>query len=233
MSDALGELVCRVRTARVPPETGHLTKLLDRVEHHRRERYREDVDRHRFTAAAALNRLTLADHTGCRPADIRIDRTCEECGGPHGRPRVDIRSRAAIDVSVTHAGSFVAVALVEQGRVGVDIDVVPADYHDLIDAVAHSDERAGITSAHQFTQTWVRKEAILKAHGAGLRIEPNGFVAPEPGRTPSLVRLPGIGPLTCRLVDLDVDDDHLGSVAVLTATAVRFEIEDATTALAP
>ena len=62
--------------------------LLNDVERARRDQYLRADDRTRFTLAAALLRLVAAEEAGLHPTDVLIDRTCERCGRPHGKPRL-------------------------------------------------------------------------------------------------------------------------------------------------
>ncbi len=77
--------------------------------------YSGPADQGRSLLAAALLRAAAATALGVDPADLHVDRTCEECGKPHGKPVV-----AGVEVSVSHAGLLVVVAV---GSIPVGIDV--------------------------------------------------------------------------------------------------------------
>src|SRR3954452_22176139 len=81
--------------------------VLDDIECVRRDRYLREEDRTRFTLGAVLLRLVVGS---AQP----IDRTCERCGEPHGRPRLPGDDR---HVSVTHSGAIAAVAITGAGPV--------------------------------------------------------------------------------------------------------------------
>lgn len=82
---------------------------------------------------------------------------CPRCGGEHGRIHV---SGVEAAVSVSYAGGW-AAAVVAEGWARVGIDVVRADAGGLDRVLPGAD-------AH----TWARVEAVLKADGRGLDVDP-------------------------------------------------------------
>lgn len=130
----------------------------------------------------------------------QITATCRRCGGPHGQPVV-----ASACVSASYAGGLVAVAVC--GRpVGVDLELAGATafpgFPDVALGPAEPDgDRA---------RSWTRKEAILKATGDGLTVDPRAV-----GVAGGVVRWAAApGPIA--LADLVVPDGFAGAVAVLT-----------------
>ena len=103
---------------------GHLA-LLDETERRRWTAYRRDADRERFLAGCVLAKAALARYAGLRPADVRFDRTCGECGEPHGKPAFK-----TFEHSVAHSGDLVAVA-VAGNPVGVDVEQLDGRPHPL------------------------------------------------------------------------------------------------------
>ncbi|WP_338750720.1 4'-phosphopantetheinyl transferase family protein [Janibacter alittae] len=90
--------------------------LLDDRETERLDRMERAADRGRFVLGAALLRLAVGAATGEEPRSVAVGRTCADCGGDHGAPRVD-----GVRVSVTHAGPLVLVATAADA-VGVDVE---------------------------------------------------------------------------------------------------------------
>lgn len=125
-----------------------LLRILDTTERARIESLDRPADRGRSLLGAALLRVAVASHLGLAPADVVVDRTCDECGGPHGAPRILSPGLPAPWVSVSHSGVLAVVALSPHGPVGIDVQRLS----DL------TDPRAG--------QDWVRREALLKARTA-------------------------------------------------------------------
>ena len=76
--------------------------LLDETERRRWAAYRREEDRTRFLAGCALAKTALARYTGQRPADVRFDRTCGQCGEPHGKPVIE---GGGIEHSVAHSAT--------------------------------------------------------------------------------------------------------------------------------
>lgn len=162
---------------------------------------RVDADRRRFVGARALLRATVAASTeGAEVDDVEVRQRCARCGGDdHGLPRVVVAGRPGPAVSLTHAGALVAVAVGGGRRVGIDLE-----------PLASATDRALGELA-----TWVRTEAVLKAVGLGVDVEPSpvrldpasgaASVEPGPGRRRATV---------LRLADVVTDADHLAAVAV-------------------
>lgn len=154
---------------------GHVD-LLDPVERRRRAEYRRAPDRDRFTIGAALCRAVLGAHLQIPPARVPLSRSCESCPRPHGRPRLPWADGPT--VSVSHSQDLVVVALAPTRglRVGVDVEPVAAApaaadldvfsrAEHLLSAPLGHDHRAALA-----LRAWVRKEAVLKATGDGLRV---------------------------------------------------------------
>ena len=114
-----------------------------------------------LVVGAVLLRVAVGRTTGRDPWSVAVDRTCDDCGRPHGRPAVE-----GVHVSVAHAGPLVLVATAA-GPVGVDVESA----------------RRGPDVAE-----WVRQEAAFKAHGSrdgdGLHVQP--LVTPLPGHAAAL-----------------------------------------------
>ena len=140
---------------------------------------------------------------------------CPRCGSDaHGRPR--LLPTAAVrhpgHVSLARAGDLSVVALTDVGPVGVDVEAVDAAGFPGFDDVAlHPDEHA--SSAEDRTRLWVRKEALLKAYGLGLAVDPREVLVDDDGRVTwsSPRRAPG----AVRLLDVAVRGQVV-AVAVLT-----------------
>lgn len=54
----------------------------------RRAAYRLPADQDRFTLGVALTRTVLGALLGVVPEEVKLDRSCPDCGKPHGRPRL-------------------------------------------------------------------------------------------------------------------------------------------------
>lgn len=102
---------------------------------------------------------------------VRVRRT------PTGRPELQDSDLA---VSVAHSGDVVLVAIASTRDVGVDIEVLRPDVGGwaLVEQALTEQERERLDAIaapcrpESFLHTWTRKEAILKAAGVGLGIDP-------------------------------------------------------------
>ncbi|GGO21593.1 4'-phosphopantetheinyl transferase family protein [Micromonospora parathelypteridis] len=201
--------------------------LLEPGERERYDAYRRPDDRARFLTGATLVRRLFAQHLGVQPARVRLTRTCPDCPRPHGKVRLDRRAHPQgppMEVSVSHSGQWVVVSTCRSRPVGVDVERLdPTLDHAALGRFAlPSDELRALRDlpvparAAPFTQRWARREAAVKATGAGLRVPvgslelvpaaPGGWIGTWPGRPD----LPVV-----RVYDLDSDDEHRAAVAVL------------------
>ena len=201
--------------------------LLDETERQRWAAYRRDEDRERFLAGCALAKTALAQYTGLRPADVRFDRTCRECGKPHGKPAL---AYGDLEHSVAHSGDLVVVA-VARAPVGVDVEQLDSRAHPLggdgdpkaLARLVLSDaERTALAAVHlsararQFLVAWTRKEAVTKATGDGLRASFSDIVVAADAGPPRLVSWPHpLAPESVSLRDLEVDTGYVAALAVI------------------
>lgn len=142
----------------------------DPAERERAARFAFERDRVRYLRCRRALRLLLAARHGAAPESLRF------ATGPHGKPCLPA-ARGGFNTS--HAEGFALVALSEEADVGVDVELVRdrGDIHDLARGVFDGAERARLArtppagAIRDFLAGWTRKEAVLKAHGAGLTIE--------------------------------------------------------------
>lgn len=202
----------------------HLLLLSD-VEVNRRGAYMRENDRARFTLGAVLLRLVVGARLGLDAAAVHVDRTCADCGQPHGRPRL---TDSELHLSVTHSGDFTGIAVTAAGPVGIDVEVVRSfDYRALLDDVLAHEEREREPTLQEFFRYWTRKEAVLKATGAGLAVPMHTVVVTRPARPPHLVRYPGGRPPASHMIDSAPAPGYEGAATVLGAEAVAFRTRDA------
>ncbi len=172
-----------------------LESLLDNAERERLGRLRRRRDRERFVVGAALARTIVADYAGTAPARIGLDRTCADCGAAHGKPRV-IGCDDAVELSISHSGDRVVVAIALGKAVGVDVESPrddAAQLLELVDDVLRPEEARRLRAlpaneqAAGFLTYWTRKESLLKATGEGLRLGLASVAVTGPGEPPRLL----------------------------------------------
>ena len=187
--------VCRVWWARSTDVGPHLDAVLTGADLERRARLAWRADRDRLTVACALARVVLGRLVGTPPRDIRIDRTCRYCDGPHGKPWLP--STPQVQFSLAHAGDCVVVAVVCDCPVGVDVEeagrLTTAEVDRMASLVLAAPERAVLARRPDaerpsvFTSYWVRKEAVLKATGEGLSAPLDELVVSPPAAGPEVL----------------------------------------------
>lgn len=212
-----------------------LHALLDPAERDRCARYLLTEDRARYLVAHALVRLLLSAQLGVSPSQLRFDTRCHRCGRAHGKPRLSGDGPA---FSISHAGGRVAVALTAGAPVGVDVGVLVGepDLDHLILSALAPQERTALAALGPadrltaFLTLWVRKEALLKATGDGLAVEPSAIVLTAPGAPPRVLAAQALG-AQVHLHDLQPGIGHVACVAVVGGPEPRVTELDATTLL--
>jgi 4'-phosphopantetheinyl transferase len=203
--------------------------LLSPLEHERRERYVRACDRARFALAAALLRLLVAARTGEAPTEVAIERTCPRCGEPHGRPLVGgAGAKLALHASVSHAGELAIVALSRGAPVGVDIEALGSTPPSALvdDILAPAEAPLAADDAHAFYRIWTRKEAVLKATGAGLELGMARVELSPPDEPPALVAYDGAPSPASVISDLQPAPGHVGALCVLHPGPLRVRLRD-------
>lgn len=148
---------------------------LSAPEEERARRFVFERDGERFVAAHAALRDTLSALTGIPAALLDFTQ------GPFGKPA--LAGVPSLRFNLSHCRSFALIAVCERAEVGVDIELLrpmpdaealalacfTQSEHEALAAVAPAArERAFLTC-------WTRKEACLKATGAGLSADTRSF----------------------------------------------------------
>jgi 4'-phosphopantetheinyl transferase len=186
--------------ARIDQARDEFVDDLDDIERGRLAAYVQDADKARFLLGATMVRRLLAARFSLRPAMVRLDRTCPDCGKPHGKVSAD-----GVELSVTHSGDLIGVAIADV-PVGIDVEKIdPAlDVDPLARMVLAPDEVQelqkydGLKKIRAFTAYWTSKEAVVKATGEGLRADLRS-VDPD------------------RAIELITDPDYRAALAVVSA----------------
>lgn len=206
---------------------GHLG-LLDDAERDRWARLRRDDDRRRLAVGAVMLRLAAAELSGVPAGSVRVDRTCDGCGAPHGRPQLP---GTGLFASVSHSADRVAVAVTDVAPLGVDVEaVVPGQADALRATVLGAGEQAG--SDAEFFVYWTRKEAAVKATGDGLRVPLRDVLVSAPGAPAALRSYPGRPHLVAAMTDLAPGEGYAAALAVLHPEPGPVRQIDGTTSLA-
>jgi 4'-phosphopantetheinyl transferase len=152
-------------------------ELLDDADRQRAGRMKRARDAEARTLAYALHRLFLGAAMGLDPHLVPLSRD------RHGCP---LLAQGDWRTSLSHAEGAMAFAACATGPVGIDIEHAgrAADIDGIADEIWHPVEREALSGAPRLRrtqallETWVRKEAYLKASGTGLREPMSRFALP-------------------------------------------------------
>jgi 4'-phosphopantetheinyl transferase len=230
---------CDVWWAHPAAETPGLYGLLDEVEQGRYANYRREADKRRFLTGRALIRGVVAAELGVRPADVVLDSACFDCGKPHGKPRV---VGSTLEVSISHSGDWVVLAMTDGAPVGVDVEEVrDAEVDGLAGICFSAGELTTFKSVPEadrrgaFFTYWSRKEAVLKATGKGMWVVMNKLTLSAYDEDPRVVASESseVDIATVQMADLDRGPDYRAALAIFADTAPKVEEHDATPVLTP
>lgn len=173
------------------PLSVELEPLLSEDERERAERFHFDLHRHRFVGCRGTLRQILAAYLGANPRSIEFHY------GFHGKPSL---RGAGIWFNLAHAEDLALFAIGDRPRIGVDLEWIrDVPEMDLLVKTFFSPNEARVFAAlgarekrMAFFRLWTRKEAWLKATGAGIshllgEVEVS-FLEDEPPRIKQLPR---------------------------------------------
>ena len=192
-------------------DRGRALHLLGSAERARAVRIANVGLRDRFLLGRMLLRDLAAEAGGLRAESVEVTAVCERCGAEHGRPRLQWSDAPAAPPTASLAScAHLVVAAIAPAGVAVGVDLEPARVPREADAARRRAivELLGGTP-RTAVRRWVRVEAVLKADGRGLRVEPGLIAFAETrsargGRGGVTARVPGV-PTVYDLVDRRVE----------------------------
>lgn len=199
------------------PELHDMQRLLSGDEQARADRLRFSRARMGFIAARGFLRLILARYLEKEPGEIRF------AYGSHGKP--ELAAEGGLRFNLSHSGNIALYAMTLERGVGIDVEEMRSDLPCLRLAERYFSPREiaelkalpGNLQQEAFYNCWTRKEAYLKACGAGFSQSISAFdVSLIPGSTAAL-----LGHRTCpeevgrwRLADIPVAPGYRAALAV-------------------
>jgi 4'-phosphopantetheinyl transferase len=161
----------------------------------RARRFHFERDRHAFVVSRGTLRLLLAAETGAPPASLAFAR------GANGKPSLASGNPRDVRFNVSHSGGVTLLAFARAREIGVDIEALrPLPERDAVArrffSVAEADDLASLPEGEReraFFACWTRKEAFIKAAGAGLgTFALDRFrVSLRPGDAPRVLEIDG------------------------------------------
>ena len=195
-----------------------LQVLLSGDERDKAMRFRRDADRDRYVASHAMVRLVLSRYVGAPPASLEFG------VGEHGKPELEQDPGFPLSFNLSHSGDLALFVISGECAVGVDIEEirdgmdVPALARSVLSEAELQVLRAAPLDEQRslFFRTWVRKEAVLKACGLGLALEPRqvAVLRDESGSDPCTATvLPAINQAKWGVRDVEISDRYAAAVA--------------------
>ena len=171
--DAIAIDLCRL--ADITEHPLQCTAALDDDEITEADAFHQDLHRAWFIKRRWLRKCAIAECCDINIESIRIEHN------ELGRPLITAPSNAArLTLSTSHSMGLAAVALAPGLEFGIDIEFLEPEYATPAAArvFMHPDELDTWRTLRDtdrvaaFFDTWTRKEALLKAHGTGFKIDP-------------------------------------------------------------
>ena len=199
-----------------------LAGLLSADERERAGRFASERDRRRYIVARARLRKLLGERLGAAPESLQF------VYSPHGKPALArCPGQRDLRFNVSHCGEVAAYAFADGRELGVDIEKVrELPDADVIAMRFFSGRERGVylrlpvrERTQGFFNCWTRKEAFMKALGAGLSHSLEAFdVSLTPGKPARLLRVGGVPASRCgwTLSSFDPAPGLVGAVAVQT-----------------
>ncbi|MFI7080782.1 4'-phosphopantetheinyl transferase family protein [Micromonospora sp. NPDC049903] len=222
------EGTCQVWWAEVgSPDDERLLALLSAPERDRHAGFTDPHSRATHLTARALTRLVLAGMLDTPATGLRFEAVCRQCGGPHGKPVLRVPA-APVTFSVAHSGRWCAVAFAGRTEVGVDVERISVRGRDLPWRALSPVERAVVAATADrdrtaaFIRYWTRKEALVKATGDGLTVDPATITVSAPDQPARMLRWTGTSTPVARphLADLAAPTGYAAALASLGRTLV-------------
>lgn len=178
-----------------PTDLEHLRGVLNSDERARAARFHFPKDQQHFEAARGTLRMILARYLDRAPAQL------EFIYGPYGKPELAPGDNAdGLRFNVSHSQGLALYAITRYYQIGVDLEGVRANFawEDIAGRCFAPREVEALrllpaaSRAGAFLNCWTRKEAFVKALGAGLSLPLDQFeVSLAPGEPARLLRTTG------------------------------------------
>ena len=188
--------------------------LLSADERSRAERFRFARDRRRYIVARGTLRRLLAARLGCAADAVSF------AYGPFGKPV--LRHAGPLSFNLSHCDELAVLAVTDGAPVGIDLERIRPIADDFAEHAFAAEECAALHALPRrcleaaVFACWTRREAYVKATGAGLSQPPGSFAVSIDLSRPALLRIDAepesVGQWT--LADLAVQPGYAAALAV-------------------
>lgn len=142
--------------------------LLNTEEKSRAQRFHFTKDQNHFTVARGLLRKILSQYLSTTPTELQFQYN------PHGKPF--LKNYPDLQFNISHANGMALYAITREESIGIDIEFMgrACDIDGIAERFFSANEYTtlqnvtGQEKIQAFFNGWARKEAFLKALGAGL-----------------------------------------------------------------
>jgi phosphopantetheinyl transferase len=147
-------------------------ELMCAAEQKKESHYVQLADRQRHRLAHGLKRCLLAQFFGLPEQQLQFKKTA------YGKPYLASPEKSNLKFNLSHSGDWVALALMEEIEVGIDVEsakiLADSDWQNLALLIRHQKDPV-INNIQDFYRLWVMKESVVKALGLGLNLPLNEF----------------------------------------------------------
>ncbi|EHS52910.1 phosphopantetheine-protein transferase [Rhizobium sp. PDO1-076] len=191
---------------------------LSQDELERAQRFVKPRDTRRYMAGRAGLRSILGDYLSIAPKDVRFSYT------EFGKPYLDTTGERPLEFNLSHSADQALLAVSRHFTLGVDVEEIKPIAEDVaghfFSAAECTELRAYPTHEHMaaFYRCWTRKEAFVKAHGAGLSLALDCFDVSLSASPQQILRRldPAVGAAQdWMIMNIDVAEGFCAAVAVL------------------
>lgn len=201
-----------------PDRVLSLRELLSADEKEKADRFYFQRDRDRYTVGRGMLRIILGLYLRSDPVALAFSYNS------YGKPSLDgAEGRTGYRFNVSHSDVLAVYAVTRDREIGIDVEKVRADLADeqIADRFFSKSEADQLRRLPEeirqaaFFSCWTKKEAYIKARGAGLSIGLDQFdVAFAPGEPPALLRANGDEPSRWSLMALSPEPGFMSAIAV-------------------
>jgi 4'-phosphopantetheinyl transferase len=212
------KVVLASTNAAIEPHRG----LLSAAERERAGRFTFELEQARFTSCRASLRVLLGRYTGVPPDKIVFRYE------PHGKPALTAVSGWQFNVS--HSRGLAAIAISRYDPLGIDIELIDPQFPraEVAPDILASDEISDLDALPPgeqpgyFFQLWTLKEAMLKAAGSGLSLDPRELrIRLDAELNPEIISAPDF--IHASLHTFTLEPGYAASLAVLaTVSSLSF-----------